>query len=36
MLPDVKGNIPDFKPKMDKLPNVQFEDPWVAMPPAKK
>ena len=36
MLPDVNGSIPDFRPKMDKLPNVQFEEPWVANPPAKK
>ena len=36
MLPDDKGNIPNYKPVMDKAPGVQFEDAWVVSRPAVK
>lgn len=36
MLPDDNGKVADFKPKLDKQPGVQFEQPWVIQRPAKK
>ena len=36
MLPDDKGNIPNFKPVLDKSPAVQFDEPWVVTRPAAK
>ena len=35
MLPDDKGNIPNFKPTVDKGPAMQFKDVWTVNRPAK-
>ena len=35
MLPDDNGKVADFKPKLDKQPDVQFTDPWVVQRPKK-
>ena len=35
MLPDDKGNIPNFKPTVDKGPAMQFRDVWTVNRPAK-
>lgn len=35
MLPDDNGNVPNFKPVIDKRPTVQFDDPWVVTRPSK-
>ena len=36
MLPDDKGNIPNFRTTLDKRPVVQFDEPWVVSRPAKR